>query len=436
VISRIRYNLTLHIALALLLTAGGTAAIILNRYALLVFIFPAMIYSIHALLSIYRRNAGKIAFILDAIENSDYTVKFAKSPTFAADQTVNQALNRITHILYQAKIETIQKEKMYEQIMNSVSTGILVIDQHENIIQSNNEALRLLGISVLTHCRQLNSIDEKLYETISAIPPSGKQQITLHNERGEVSLSVRSSAITLQSRHITILAINDINRELDEKEIDAWVRLTRVLTHEIMNSITPVTSLSATLLANNRNASPDMLHGLETINATGKSLMSFVESYRRFTHIPTPRPSLFDLASFIERMKRLALSNIPDGSIRITTSINPDNLILHADENLISQVMLNLLKNAQQAIGIGTAGGHIRIKAWCEPDESITIETSNNGAPIPPEIIPQIFIPFFSTKEGGSGIGLSISRQIMRLHGGSLSLNPNASETTFIMRFP
>ena len=322
--------------------------------------------------------------------------------------------------------------------MNSVNTGIIVLDDIGNIYQTNNEALRLLGLSVFTHVKQLARIDEKLQTTIANILPGDKHQISFVNERGTVNLSIRVSEMTLQEKHVRILAINDINSELDDKEIDSWIRLTRVLTHEIMNSVTPITSLSDTLLSIHEDADSEIRNGLEVISTTGKSLISFVESYRKFTHIPTPEPSLFYVQKFAERMTNLARHHNNFPNITINTNIEPADLIVYADEKLITQVVLNLLKNAMQAIGSEQPDGLIELKAYCNPDESVIIEVSNNGPTIPPEEAEHIFVPFFTTKEGGSGIGLSISRQIMRLSGGSIALksNPAINKTSFILTFP
>ena len=263
--------------------------------------------------------------------------------------------------------------------------------------------------------------------------PGDKLQVTFHNERGTVNLSIRVSEINVRKEHLRILALNDINTELDEKEIDSWIRLTRVLTHEIMNSVTPITSLCDTLLSMSESKDEEISHGLQTISATGKGLLSFVESYRQFTRIPTPEPSLFYVKAFIERMVELARHQNPCDNIIFHTEISPEDLILYADENLISQVVINLLKNAIQAIG-SQPDGKIEIQAYCNDTEEILIEIKNNGPEIPLEIAEHIFIPFFTTKEGGSGIGLSISRQIMRLSGGSLTLLPD-KETRFILKF-
>lgn len=325
-------------------------------------------------------------------------------------------------------------KKYYELILDFVSTGLLVLNDNGAVYQKNKEALRLLGLNIFTHIRQLSKVDATLMEKMENCRPGDKLQVMFHNERGTVNLSIRVSEINVHKEHLRILALNDINIELDEKEIDSWIRLTRVLTHEIMNSVTPITSLSDTLLSMVKDKDEEISHGLQTISTTGKGLLSFVESYRKFTRIPTPEPSLFYLKAFIERMVELTRHQNPCNHITFHTEVTPADLILHADENLISQVVINLLKNAVQAIG-NQPGGRIAIQAHCNDAEEVLIEIKNNGPAIPPEIAEHIFIPFFTTKERGSGIGLSISRQIMRLSGGSLTLIPDDKETKFILKF-
>lgn len=397
------------------------------------------IYAILLILSIiwqmrlYRHHIKQVLFMIDALENNDNTFRFPEEDGTMESRQVNVALNRVGHILYNVKSETAQQEKYYELILDFVSTGLLVLNDNGAVYQKNKEALRLIGLNIFTHVRQLSKVDTELMNRMENCRPGDKLQVTFHNERGTVNLSIRVSEINVRKEHLRILALNDINTELDEKEIDSWIRLTRVLTHEIMNSVTPITSLCDTLLSMSESKDEEISHGLQTISATGKGLLSFVESYRQFTRIPTPEPSLFYVKAFIERMVELARHQNPCDNIIFHTEISPEDLILYADENLISQVVINLLKNAMQAIG-SQPDGKIEIQAYCNETEEILIEIKNNGPEIPLEIAEHIFIPFFTTKEGGSGIGLSISRQIMRLSGGSLTLLPD-KETRFILKF-
>ena len=204
-----------------------------------------------------------------------------------------------------------------------------------------------------------------------------------------------------------------------------------------MNSLTPVTSLSETLLQLPGAENEEMRQGLETIHTTGKGLINFVMSYRKLTRLPSPEPSLFYVRPFLERMIRLAQHQHPCPNITLSILEAREDLIVFADENLIAQVVTNLLKNAIQAIG-NAPDGKITLKAYCDPQESIRIEIANNGPAIPPDAAGQIFVPFFTTKEEGSGIGLSLSKQIMRLSGGTLTLLPykeKGQATVFVLVF-
>ena len=392
-----------------------------------------LILSIIWQMRLYRHHIKQVLFMIDALENNDNTFRFPEEDGTMESRQINVALNRVGHILYNVKSETAQQEKYYELILDFVSTGLLVLNDNGAVYQKNKEALRLIGLNIFTHVRQLSKVDTVLMNRVENCRPGDKLQVTFHNERGTVNLSIRVSEINVRKEHLRILALNDINTELDEKEIDSWIRLTRVLTHEIMNSVTPITSLCDTLLSMSESKDEEISHGLQTISATGKGLLSFVESYRQFTRIPTPEPSLFYVKAFIGRMVELARHQNPCDNIIFHTEISPEDLILYADENLISQVVINLLKNAIQAIG-SQPDGKIEIQAYCNETEEILIEIKNNGPEIPLEIAEHIFIPFFTTKEGGSGIGLSISRQIMCLSGGSLTLLPD-KETRFILKF-
>lgn len=392
-----------------------------------------LLFSIWWQLSLYRIHTKRVLFMIDALENNDSAIHFPEEQIMPETREVNRALNRVGRILYNVKSETVQQEKYYELIMDCVNTGVLVLNENGAVYQKNNEALRLLGLNVFTHIRQLNKVDIQLMKKIEFCRPGDKIQTIFNNERGIINLSIRVSGITVREEQLRILAFNDINSELDEKEIDSWIRLTRVLTHEIMNSVTPITSLSETLLSLADTRDEEIRRGLQTISTTGKGLLSFVESYRRFTRIPTPEPSLFYVKAFIDRMVELARHQNKCDNITFHIDIAPADLIVYADENLISQVVINLLKNAIQAIDT-QADGKIEIQGRCNAAEEILIEIKNNGPAIPSDIADHIFIPFFTTKEGGSGIGLSISRQIMRLSGGSITLL-QGKETKFILKF-
>lgn len=422
------------LAIVLMLASLCTWLVIERNWLWLCVTLPILAWAVWSFYRLYTCHTRQVAFLLDAIENDDPSIHFYEHVADKHSSRVNAMLNRIAGILQSVKQETVQREKYYELIMDFVETGIVVLDEQGAVFQKNRKALALLGLQVLTHVRQLSQKSATLEKVLSEAMPGQKIQVEYPTRRGMMNLSVRVSGIMIQGKSLRIIALNDINRELDEREIDSWIRLTRVLTHEIMNSLTPVTSLSETLLALPVSQQDEELRqGLETIRVTGKGLVNFVTSYRRLTRLPVPEPALFDVRPFLERVVRLAKHQYPSSTIRFLLDDVQEDLMVYADESMMTQVLTNLLKNAIQAIG-ESEKGEIRIRAFVDEQESVRIEVANNGPRIDPELAAQIFVPFFTTKEDGNGIGLSLSKQIMRLQGGSIALLPYQDElTTFVV---
>ena len=385
----------------------------------------------------YRRNIKKVTFLFDAIDNGDFSFSFPTEKRFKEDKILHQSLNRIKLFLQHTREEQMNREKYYEQILNAVDTGILVVDSHDNILQHNQAALRLLDTDVLTH---MNQVKGKLKDE---------------------HLAKHETQAMLKDKHVRIIALSDVSHELSNQEVDSWIKLIRVLTHEIMNTITPVTSLSETLLTR-VTEDKDLKQGLETIHKTGTELLAFVNNYRRFTHVPQPQPALFYVEPFLERMAMLC-------NHEVEISVSPKDLLVYADESLLSHVVTNLLKNAVEAFNgqeklsaernkqdgneqgrnkqecrsadlqsAASKKAFIHLQAYANAQESIIIDVSNNAGLIPEDVASHIFIPFFTTKPEGSGIGLSLSRQIMRVSGGSLSLHQDKAQgiTTFRIIIP
>ena len=402
--------------LLILATSGTGLWLIISQRGIIIgmLLIICSLFQIGGIVTYLNNINRKLRLFFDAIEDRDNTFSYPEQGINEEQQQLNRSLNRINALLAQTKMDYQKQEHFYRSLLEKVPNGIIAWNNSKKIIFVNNTALTLLNIESLTLYSQLENI--------------------LQNEKNRKRLSLSQSQMKLQDETITLLSIQDIDDRLNENESESWSKLSHVLTHEIMNSVTPITSLSDTLLSMVEDKDEEISHGLQTISTTGKGLLAFVESYRKFTRIPTPEPSLFYLKAFIERMVELARHQNPCDHITFHTKIDPADLILHADENLISQVVINLLKNAIQAIG-DQPDGQIDILVYCNETEEVLIEIKNNGPVIPPEIAEHIFIPFFTTKEGGSGIGLSISRQIMRLSGGSLTLLPDHKETKFILKF-
>ena len=429
-----KYLNTFPARLAIVLLMAGICAWLINeRNWLWLFVaLPTLGWSIWAFYRLYTYHTRKVAFLLDAIENNDPALHFYEQVADKDSSQVNVMLNRIARMLQTIKLETMEREKYYELILDFVETGIVVLDDKGVVFQHNRKALELLGLDVFTHVKQLGRVSEEVEKVFREIMPGQRMKVEYTNERGKLTPYFRASSITIQEKPYRIIAMDDISHELDEREIDSWIRLVRVLTHEMMNSLTPVTSLSEMLLSlPGAQKDEELRQGLETIHTTGQGLVNFVMSYRKLTRLPSPEPTLIDVRPFLERMVQLAKHQYPSSSVRITLESVQEDLMTFADESMMTQVMTNLLKNAMHAIGEGP-NGEIRLRAYCDAQDVVRIEVANNGPKIAPEIAEQMFVPFFTTKEDGSGIGLSLSKQMMRLQGGNVSLLPYRDEwTTF-----
>lgn len=367
----------------------------------------ALLASLTATLLLWRQNrriTHRVRFLFDAIDSGDYSFRFPVQGRHGNMQVVNDTLNRVKSVLSHARDEQIEKEKFYELILDSVDTGILVVEEGRGVvIQSNQAARQLLHREAITHISQ---VEEALHP-----------------------FALRQSHALLRGKKMRIMAFSDIHDELVNQEIDAWVKLIRVLTHEIMNTVTPVISLSETLLP---TAQGETREGLQVIHKTSTELVRFVENYRQFTHVPAPSPELFYVKPFLKRQAQL-LAHGAGRQRQISVATTPDDLLVYADEGLVSRVVSNLLKNAAEAT---SPQGHIAIHAYTDSRDNVTIDVTNDGPSIPADVAAHIFVPFFTTKTGGNGIGLSISRQIMRASNGALELAENADgRVTFRLIF-
>lgn len=371
--------------------------------------------------------------MLEAIRNRDYSFRLPVAGFSGGERVLQDTLNRFGGLMGEQKQLMEQRERFYEQILSSVTSGIIVLDEDMKVVQTNPAAARLLGLPVLSTLQQLDRYGTEVPHVFRTLGAGERCNIQFSTSKGEVQLLVRASVMQLGDRTVRILALNDIRNELDAKELDSWIKLTRVLTHEIMNSIAPISSLSETFLKRSDVIGTPLYDGIRAIHETSTGLISFVDSYRKFSSLQKPSPEPFYLLDLLHQVEGLTL--VPE-NIALTLQIEPAELMLYADPNLIRQVLINLIKNAVQAIG--GHKGRIHVRAYSSADEHVFVYVSNDGPAIPEAEAEQIFVPFFTTRSEGSGIGLSLSRQIMKLSGGTISLlrsGTNGWNTTFVLEF-
>lgn len=421
--TRLFYFLLIIIALSV----GTFYLLLIGQYLLAGIGLCLLAVYITKTLRFYNSINRKLAYFFESIENDDFSLSFIIKKGTSSEKFLNYMLNKIKRIIQKTRIEAQQQERFYELMLSNINSGIVVLNPKGFVIQCNSAALKLLGVSVFTHTRQLDRVDPSITPVFNNIQPGENRTLSMTLERGRIQLVMKASGITLNNENLRLLVIHDINNEMDEKEIESWIKLIRVLSHEIMNSIAPITSLSDTLLSMYDDESTDndkirqnSINGLHVISETSKGLVSFVESYRKFTRIPTPERELFSVNDFVQRIVILSSAEANFNSVKIEVSIEPEELKVFGDSNLLGQVLINIVKNAIQAL-TKHPSGLINISVKAVNDKTVFI-VKDNGPGIPEELIKEIFVPFFTTKEQGSGIGLSLARQIMRAHGGSIQV--------------
>lgn len=376
----------------------------------------------------------KCWLMLEAIRNRDYSFRLPLYGFSGGERVLQETLNQFGNLMGEQKQLMEQRERFYEQILSSVSSGVVILNEEGTVVQTNPAAARLFAVPMLSTLRQLERYGAEIPDMLRTLKAGERCNLQFAMVKGEVQLAVRATEMRLGEDTVRILTLNDIRNELDAKELDSWIKLTRVLTHEIMNSIAPISSLSETFLKREDVINSPIYDGIRAIHETSTGLISFVDSYRKFSALQKPSPEPFYLLDLLRQIQGLSL--IPE-TISLTLQIEPPELMLYADPNLIRQVLINILKNAVQSIG--EVKGRIHIRAYSNAaDEHVFIYINNDGPIIPEAEAEQIFVPFFTTRTNGSGIGLSLSRQIMKLSGGSISLlrpRANGWNTTFVLEF-
>lgn len=401
-----------------------------------------------SLVTYLNRTNRNIRFFFDSVKNNDSNLSFSVEKKSRSLRELHQSINNVNRQIQDLKIENAQQEQYFQKILEHLATGIITYYNKGFILHANSAAKRLLSLDVLTHIRQIERVDKKLFMIIEDMKPFERHLVAVDTKQGEIQLSLKSTSFGNEDNELVILSIQDIKHELDEKEVDSWMKLIRVLMHEIMNSITPITSLSESLFNIYQHAevpvSPQemtessiatTLNGLRVIKEQGRGLMEFVESYRKLTRIPKPELRNFRISDFFARVTVLINSLEKGNNITITFRTDNPEMEVFADENLISLVLINLVKNAVEA-NEKNPECKIEILAGIDSNDKPEICVSDNGPGISKENLTEIFIPFFTTRTNGSGIGLSISKQIMSAHGGTLKVRSVENrETKFCMKF-
>lgn len=416
-------------------------------YATLLIVGAITVWQTYALIHFVERTNRDLTRFLQAIRYEDFSQSFIGAGLGSSFNELKAAFTEVLDAFRETRTEREENYRYLQTVVQHVGIGLICYRPDGEVVLINTAAQRTLRTSSIRNVRDLAGLSERLVTTLVEMEPGEKALLKVDRDGEQLQLVVYATELRMRGQALTLVSIQNIQRELEEKEMEAWQNLIRVLTHEIMNSVTPIASLASTVKSSIAATKPqtadageneifeDITDAVSTIEKRSNGLLHFVQTYRELTRIPKPDFQLFPVRELFDNIGRLMQAEIRDRDLDFQVDIDPASLELTADPELIEQVLINLLMNAIQALD-GREGGRISLIAKLDGRGSATVQVRDNGPGILPEVQDRIFIPFFTTKQDGSGIGLSLSRQIMRLHNGSLSVQSRpGEETVFTLHF-
>ncbi len=442
-----RINILLRVALLaatigpgsyLVLETGLTALAVLTGIITLI-----VIYDLFRYIDVIN---GEVRNFLEAIQYSDFSMHSRLHMLGGSFRTLSAQINKVMDQFQNARKEKEEQYLYLQMVIQHIGVGLITFDINGKVELINHAAKKILRIKTINQIQALDETISGFGAYLIGMPVRKKQIYKAVFSDDMIQMLLFATEFRMRDRNLKMIILQNIQSELEEKELDAWQKLIRVLTHEIINSITPISSMTGTVqqlvrdnvasdASVNREAVHDVLTALCAIQKRSEGMVAFVEKFRNLTKVPQPNFRTFALLQLFDRIRILMSAILKERGIHFISRVTPDNLELTADPNLIEQVIINLIHNAVQALR-DIPGGKIELTALIDETGKVVISVLDNGPGIPEDIQEKIFIPFFTTRQDGSGIGLSLSRQIMRAHGGSIKVNsaPN-QETVFTLRF-
>ena len=419
-------------------------------YTTSIFVALLIILQIYLIFQYVSKTNKFLTDFLEAIKYSDFTRSFRIEGLGSSFDNMKDVFNRV--IKEFQKIRNEKEEQFYflQNVIQHIEISMLAYRKNGEVEMFNNATKKLFRKTGLKNIRDLSDQSQELVDKLLNLEPGQRLLIKMHDNNEELQLIIFGKEFKIKDQLIILVSIQNIHKELEEKELDSWQNLIRVLTHEIMNSITPIVSLTATantIISDTKNENlnstdellkenlDDIQAAMQTINKRSTGLMHFVETYRSLTRIPKPDFKIFSIKKFLENIYSLLEKDLIKKNIQFSLKVFPEDLELVADDQLMEQVIINLIKNSSEALQ-NTENPKIEIEVKLSDRGRLVIYIIDNGEGILENVVDKIFIPFFTTKQDGSGIGLSLSRQILKLHGGSISVNSSPNKgTTMILRF-
>lgn len=441
-----RSNCVLRIVLIVVTAVVGAGLLVIGRYATSAIVGALLVYQAWSLARYVEFTNRKLELFLRSIEFADFSHKLAPGPAGKSFEDLAARLEDATESF--RKISTAREESLryLDSVVQHIGIGLVAFDQKGRVELLNPAAKTLLDVPVLRNIDDLGSVSPELHAKLLTLRPGRRDLVTLPLGGRVLQLSLRATELRRQREVHTIVSIQNISPELNEKEMEAWRNLIRVLTHEIRNSLTPIASLAASVEQmvvpgeseagkDGARASSEIRDALQAIQRRSEGLLQFVNAYRDLTHIPELELESLKVGEMLDRVVKVVTPQPEDRTVRLRTVVRPEEMTLTADPRLIEQVLINVVLNALQATE-GQADAEIVLEAAIDAENRAVIRVTDNGPGIVGDSLEKIFVPFYSTRQGGSGIGLSLSRQIMRMHRGDLTVRSEPGvKTTFTLQF-
>lgn len=442
-----KYDWNLILRIVLLFVTLSVAAWLLSKeiFAVLVPLFALIFFQGIDLYRFTNKSKAELEQFVESVHYRDFSRHFDEKNAPVAVQPMRKGFNEINSTF---KIISKERETQYQylqKILELVDTGILSYDHESGDIMWMNETLKkLLNVPYLKTIHSLEKRDELLYKEIILLKPGENKVLSITTDKNGLKILLSATAFQTEGKVYKLIAFQNINEALDETESKAWEKLLSVLTHEIMNSVAPISSLADTLknrlqlslkeLNNNSGSLDDLELGIETIKRRSEGLLRFAETYRNLNKITTPNVKKVYVRDMFENLHRLMQPTLEQKDIELEIILKDPDLSLDIDSNLIEQVLINLILNATEALK-EAANPRIQLSAFITPNNKPVVKVSDNGTGISAELLDKIFIPFFSTRKTGSGIGLSLCKQIMMLHKGNIKVQSVVGEGTAFSLF-
>lgn len=445
ILKNFRSKVTLRVIVITVLAFALSWLILQTRlYATMLIITALIIYHLAMLIKLVDKTNQDLQRFFDAIKYADFSQHFGSTGLGSSFDGLKSAFADVVEVFQKARAEKEENFRYLQTVVQHVGIGLIAFDRDGRVELINGAAKRLLRLNHLLDIAALKERSEELVGKLESLGSGQKALLKIYDEDDILHFIIYATEFSLRGRQIKLVSLQNIQSELDEKEMEAWQKMIRVLTHEIMNSVTPISSLAGTISgiiqqqSKHQDQEPDYMDdirtALDTIERRSNGLIRFVETYRSLTKIPRPNFQIVPLQPLVERLMTLVKGQVAPEKVTIIHQIEPATLEVTADPDMLEQVLLNLLINALQAFRGGS--GQIKLISGIDRRGRIYIRISDDGPGISADVQEKIFIPFFTTKKEGSGIGLSLCRQIMRMHRGSIAVHSELGNgTTFTLRF-